>query len=165
MLTPMKTLMVSLLVAFLAVGTAFAQESTTVDWKTLATEFSEDAAAAQAKYQDKMLTVSGPVSAVAGGDMTVNNPSVAVTLSTPDGPGTDVKCLFENEDFEPNTEIHVSDEGGNAQLIKRDSAGNITSSQPIFETGQQIVVTGSFLQFSAGDVVLRHCRLNGNSAD
>jgi hypothetical protein len=32
------------------------------------------------------------------------------------------------------------------------------------QTGQQIVVTGSFLEFDAGDIVLQHCRLAGGAA-
>jgi hypothetical protein len=135
-----------------------------VDWKTLATEFSQDAAAAQAKYQGQMLTVTGPVSSIAQGDMTTDNPSVAVTLSTPDGPGPDVKCLFQNEDLAVNSELYVPDDGSEAVLRKRDSAGNVISSEPIMQTGQQIVVTGSFLSFDAGDIVLQHCKLSGSAA-
>jgi hypothetical protein len=159
----MKTLHLSLTALLAASSLALAQ-TPAVDWKTVATEFAEDAAAAQAKYQDQALTVTGPVSAIAAGDMTVGNPSVAVTLSAENGPAADVKCLFENMDLEPNTEIQVPDDGSEALLIKRDSAGNITSSSPIFTVGQQVTVTGDYIDFSAGDVVLRHCRLAGATA-
>jgi len=143
----------------------FAQEAP-VDWKTLATEFSEDAAAAGGKYQGQMITVSGPVSAIAQGDMTLESaPSVAVTLSTEDGPGPDVKCLFETEDLEPNQQLFVP--GDNSEVILRttDGAGNVTASKPLVQTGQAITVTGSFVNFDAGDIVLRHCRLAGGAGE
>ncbi|MFM7375780.1 MAG: OB-fold protein [Chthoniobacterales bacterium] len=132
-----------------------------VDWRTIATEFSQDQAAAEAKYQGKMLTVTGPVSAIAAGDDTLDNPSVAVTLSTQDGPGPDVKCLFENEDLEPNTQLYVPDDGSEVLIRTVDQVGNETGSKPLIETGQQITVTGSYVEFDAGDIVLRHCRLAG----
>ena len=147
------------------VAPAFAQEAP-VDWKTLATEFSEDAAAARTKYQGTMITVSGPVSAIAQGDMTLESaPAVAVTLSTEDGPGPDVKCLFEQEDLEPNQQLFVP--GDNSEVILRttDGAGNVVGSKPLVQTGQQITVTGSFVNFDAGDIVLRHCRLASGAAD
>jgi len=147
----------------LAANVATAQ-STPVDWQTLATEFSQDEAAASNKYQGQMITVTGPVSGIAQGDMTTDNPAVAVTLSTPAGPGPDVKCLFQNEDLAPNSEIYVPSDGSEAILRKRDNAGNVISSEPMVQTGQQIVVTGSFLEFDAGDIVLQHCRLAGGAA-
>jgi hypothetical protein len=147
----------------LAANVATAQ-STPVDWQTLATEFSQDEAAASNKYQGQMITVTGPVSGIAQGDMTTDNPAVAVTLSTPAGPGPDVKCLFQNEDLAPNSEIYVPNDGSEAILRKRDNVGNVISSEPMVQTGQQIVVTGSFLEFDAGDIVLQHCRLAGGAA-
>ncbi len=147
----------------LAANVATAQ-STPVDWQTLATEFSQDEAAASNKYQGQMITVTGPVSGIAQGDMTTDNPAVAVTLSTPTGPGPDVKCLFQNEDLAPNSEIYVPSDGSEAILRKRDNVGNVISSEPMVQTGQQIVVTGSFLEFDAGDIVLQHCRLAGGAA-
>jgi len=147
----------------LAANVAIAQ-STPVDWQTLAVEFSQDEAAASNKYQGQMITVTGPVSGIAQGDMTTDNPAVAVTLSTPAGPGPDVKCLFQNEDLAPNSEIYVPSDGSEAILRKRDNVGNVISSEPMVQTGQQIVVTGSFLEFDAGDIVLQHCRLAGGAA-
>jgi hypothetical protein len=147
----------------LAANVATAQ-STPVDWQTLATEFSQDEAAASNKYQGQMITVTGPVSGIAQGDMTTDNPAVAVTLSTPAGPGPDVKCLFQNEDLAPNSEIYVPNDGSEAILRKRDNVGNVISSEPMVQSGQQIVVTGSFLEFDAGDIVLQHCRLAGGAA-
>jgi hypothetical protein len=147
----------------LAANVATAQ-STPVDWQTLAAEFSQDEAAASNKYQGQMITVTGPVSGIAQGDMTTDNPAVAVTLSTPAGPGPDVKCLFQNEDLAPNSEIYVPNDGSEAILRKRDNVGNVISSEPMVQTGQQIVVTGSFLEFDAGDIVLQHCRLAGGAA-
>ena len=147
----------------LAANVATAQ-STPVDWQTLATEFSQDEAAASNKYQGQMITVTGPVSGIAQGDMTTDNPAVAVTLSTPTGPGPDVKCLFQNEDLAPNSEIYVPNDGSEAILRKRDNVGNVISSEPMVQSGQQIVVTGSFLEFDAGDIVLQHCRLAGGAA-
>lgn len=132
-----------------------------VDWRTLAMEFSQDQAAAEAKYQGKMITVTGPVATIAQGDMTTDNPAVAVSLSTTDGPGPDVKCLFQQEDFGMNTELYVPDDGSEAILRKRDSAGNLVSSSPWMQTGQQVTVAGSFLSFDAGDIVLQHCRVVG----
>ncbi len=130
-----------------------------VDWQTLAEEFAQDAAAAQAKYQGQMLTVTGPVSSIAQGDMTTDSPSVAIKLATPDGPGPEVKCLFESEDLAQNTEIYVPDDGSEAILRKRDTAGNLISSEPFVQTGQQVNITGSFLGYQAGDIVFQHCRL------
>lgn len=124
-------------------------------------EFSQDQAAAEAKYQGKMITVTGPVATIAQGDMTTDNPAVAVSLSTTDGPGPDVKCLFQQEDFGMNTELYVPDDGSEAILRKRDSAGNLVSSSPWMQTGQQVTVAGSFLSFDAGDIVLQHCRVVG----
>ena len=147
----------------LAANVATAQ-NTPVDWQTLATEFSQDEAAASNKYQGQMITVTGPVSGIAQGDMTTDNPAVAVTLSTPAGPGPDVKCLFQNEDLAPNSEIYVPSDGSEAILRKRDNVGNVISSEPLVQTGQQSVVTGSFLEFDAGDIVLQHCRLAGGAA-
>jgi hypothetical protein len=159
----MKTSLITLIFVTTFAASLFAQDAP-VDWKTLATEFSEDAAAAQAKYQGKIITVSGPVSSIAQGDMTTDNPAVAVTISTPDGPGPDVKCLFQNEDMAVNSEIYVPDDGSEAILRKRDPIGNVISSEPLVQTGQQIVVSGSFLNFDAGDIVLQHCRLSGAAA-
>ncbi len=159
----MKILVLPLIAVALSALPLLAQEGP-VDWRTLATEFSQDAAEAQTKYQGQMLTVTGPVFSIAQGDMTTDNPAVAVTLSTPDGPGPDVKCLFQNEDLAVNSELYVPDDGSEAVLRKRDSAGNVISSEPIVQTGQQIVVTGSFLSFDAGDIVLQHCRLSGSAA-
>jgi hypothetical protein len=148
--------------AALFVSSALAQDAP-IDWRTIATEFSQDQAAAEAKYAGKMLTVTGPVSAIAGGDDTLDKPSVAVTLSTQDGPGPDVKCLFENEDLEPNTQLYVPDDGSEVQIRTVDQVGNETGSRPLIETGQQITVTGSYVEFDAGDIVLRHCRLAGGA--
>lgn len=151
------------LLLIVSASSLLAQESAPIDWRTIATEFSQDQAAAETKYQGKMITVTGPVSAIAGGDMTVDDPSVAVTLSTQDGPGPDVKCLFENEDLEPNTQLYVPDDGSEVQLRNVDQVGNETGSRPWIQTGQQITVTGSFVDFEAGDIVLRHCRLSGGT--
>lgn len=147
-------------VSALFVSSALAQDAP-IDWRAIATEFSQDQAGAEAKYQGKMLTITGPVSAIAGGDDTLDNPSVAVTLSAQDGPGPDVKCLFENEDLEPNTQLYVPDDGSEVQIRTVDQVGNETGSKPLIETGQQITVTGSYVEFDAGDIVLRHCRLAG----
>ena len=153
------------LCALLALAaSAFGQDSP-VDWRVLATEFSQDEAAAQAKYQGRMITVTGPVSAIAQGDMTTEStPAVAVTLSTEDGPGPDVKCLFENEDLEPNQQLYVP--GDNSEVILRttDAIGNVTGSRPMVGVGQEITVSGSFFGFDAGDIILRHARLAGQSA-
>jgi hypothetical protein len=158
----MKTLALTLVAAF-SVASALAQDAAT-DWRTIATEFSQDQAAAEAKYQGRMITVSGPVSAIAEGDMTVDDPSVAVTLSTQDGPGPDVKCLFENEDLEPNTQLDVPDDGSEVIIRTVDQIGNVTGSRPFIQSGQQITVSGSYVEFDAGDIVLRHCRLAGAPA-
>jgi hypothetical protein len=158
----MKTLALTLVAAF-SVASALAQDAA-IDWRTIATEFSQDQAAAEAKYQGRMITVSGPVSAIAEGDMTVDDPSVAVTLSTQDGPGPDVKCLFENEDLEPNTQLDVPDDGSEVIIRTVDQIGNVTGSRPFIQSGQQITVSGSHVEFDAGDIVLRHCRLAGAPA-
>lgn len=134
-------------------------QSAPVDWKTLATEFSKNETAASAKYQGQMLAVSGPVSAIAAGDITLEDPSVAVTLSTPDGPGPDVKCLFEQQDLEPNTEIQVSGDKSEVLLRKMSPAGEVLRSKPMVQVGQSVTLTGTFLGFQAGDIVFRHCRL------
>jgi hypothetical protein len=160
----MKTAALFLSFALFAVP-VLAQEGA-VDWKTLATEFSEDAAAAQAKYEGRMITVTGPVAAIAQGDMTLESaPSVAVTLSAADGPGPDVKCLFEPEDLEPNQQLFVP--GDNSEVILRttDGAGNVTGSKPLVQTGQSLTVSGSYVNFDAGDIVLRHCRLAGGAGE
>lgn len=154
----------ALLLAVLSVCPLRAQQET-VDWKTLATEFSEDSAAAQAKYQGQSLTVSGPVSAIAAGDMTTeSDPAVAVTLSTADGPGPDVKCLFENEDLEPNQQLSVPADNSEVLLRTTDAIGNVTSSKPLITLGQQITVSGTFYEYDAGDIVLRHVRLAGGAS-
>ena len=158
----MKPLALTLVAAF-SVASALAQDAA-IDWRTIATEFSQDQAAAEAKYQGRMITVSGPVSAIAEGDMTVDDPSVAVTLSTQDGPGPDVKCLFENEDLEPNTQLDVPDDGSEVIIRTVDQIGNVTGSRPFIQSGQQIAVSGSYVEFDAGDIVLRHCRLAGAPA-
>lgn len=142
---------------------AFGQDSP-VDWKTLAAEFAQDEAAAEGKYQGKMITVTGPVSAIAAGDMTLDNPAVAVTLSAADAPGPDVKCLFENEDLEPNTQLYVPGDSGEVLLRTVDQTGNETGSRPFVQTGQQVTVAGSFVDYDAGDIVLRHCRISGAPA-
>jgi hypothetical protein len=152
---------IRVLPVLLASVLAASAQDAPVDWKTLATEFSQDQAAAEAKYQGKMITVTGPVSDIQNGDMTLDDPSLAVTLSTPDGPGPDVKCLFENSDLAPQTEYGMPDDNSEAVIRKRDSAGNVVQSQPFVQTGQQVTVTGSFVNFEAGDIVLRHCRLAG----
>lgn len=135
-----------------------------IDWRTIATEFSQDQAAAEAKYAGKMITVTGPVSSIAGGDMTTEStPAVAVILSTQDGPGPDVKCLFENEDLEPNTQLAVTGDASEVLIRTVDQVGNETGSRPFIQNGQQITVSGSFFEFDAGDIVLRHCRLAGGA--
>jgi hypothetical protein len=112
-----------------------------------------------------MITVSGPVSSIAEGDMTTESaPAVAVILSTADGPGPDVKCLFENEDLEPNTQLAVTDDASEVLIRTVDQVGNETGSRPFIQAGQQITVSGSYLEFDAGDIVLRHCRLVGAPA-
>ena len=158
----MKTLALALVAAF-SIASALAQDAA-IDWRTIATEFSQDQAAAEAKYQGRMITVSGPVSAIAEGDMTVDDPSIAVTLSTQDGPGPDVKCLFENEDLEPNTQLDVPDDGSEVIIRTVDQIGNVTGSRPFIQSGQQITVSGSYVEFDAGDIVLRHSRLAGAPA-
>ena len=160
------TMKASLFFALLSLMATLARgQNAPVDWLTLATEFSQDEAAASAKYAGLMLTVTGPVSSIAQGDMTVDDPSVAVFLSTQAGPGPDVKCLFENEDIAPNTQLYVPADGSEILLRKVDQIGNETGSSPLIQTGQQIVVTGSFLGFEAGDIVLRHCRLAGGATE
>jgi hypothetical protein len=159
----MKTFSLTL-VAALSVSSALAQDAP-IDWRTIATEFSQDQAAAETKYQSRMITVSGPVSSIAEGDMTTEStPAVAVILSTADGPGPDVKCLFENGDLEPNTQLAVNDDASEVLIRTVDQIGNETGSKPFIQTGQQITVSGSYLEFDAGDIVLRHCRLVGAPA-
>ena len=159
----MKTFSLTLVVA-LSVSSALAQDAP-IDWRTVATEFSQDQAAAETKYQGRMITVSGPVSSIAEGDMTTEStPAVAVILSTQDGPGPDVKCLFENGDLEPNTQLAVSDDASEVLIRTVDQIGNETGSKPFIQTGQQITVSGSYFEFDAGDIVLRHCRLVGAPA-
>ena len=159
----MKTFSLTLVVA-LSVSSALAQDAP-IDWRTIATEFSQDQAAAETKYQGRMITVSGPVSSIAEGDMTTEStPAVAVILSTQDGPGPDVKCLFENGDLEPNTQLAVNDDASEVLIRTVDQIGNETGSKPFIQTGQQITVSGPYLEFDAGDIVLRHCRLVGAPA-
>jgi hypothetical protein len=159
----MKTFFLMLVVA-LSVSSALAQDAP-IDWRTIATEFSQDQAAAETKYQGRMITVSGPVSSIAEGDMTTEStPAVAVILSTQDGPGPDVKCLFENGDLEPNTQLSVTDDASEVLIRTVDQIGNETGSKPFIQTGQQITVSGSYFEFDAGDIVLRHCRLVGAPA-
>ena len=159
----MKSFSLTLVVA-LSVSSALAQDAP-IDWRTIATEFSQDQAAAETKYQGRMITVSGPVSSIAEGDMTTEStPAVAVILSTQDGPGPDVKCLFENGDLEPNTQLAVNDDASEVLIRTVDQIGNETGSKPFIQTGQQITVSGSYLEFDAGDIVLRHCRLVGAPA-
>ena len=159
----MKTFSLTL-VAALSVSSALAQDAP-IDWHTIAAEFSQDQAAAETKYQGRMITVSGPVSSIAEGDMTTEStPAVAVILSTQDGPGPDVKCLFENGDLEPNTQLAVNDDASEVLIRTVDQIGNETGSKPFIQTGQQITVSGSYLEFDAGDIVLRHCRLVGAPA-
>lgn len=155
----MKKSSIAFAVLSLLASPLWAQQ-TPVDWKTLATEFAQNLEAATAKYQGKLISVTGPVASIAAGDMTVDDPSVAVTLSSADGPGPDVKCLFQNEDLPVGTEIYVTGDGSEAILRKMDSGGNLTSSQPLADVGQQIVVTGSFLGYEGGDIILQHCRLD-----
>ena len=158
----MKTFSLTL-VAALSVASALAQDAP-IDWRTIATEFSQDQAAAEAKYQGRMITVTGPVSSIAEGDMTTEStPAVAVILSTQDGPGPDVKCLFENEDLEPNTQLAVTDDASEVLIRTVDQVGNETGSRPFIQSGQQITVSGSFFEFDAGDIVLRHCRMAGGA--
>lgn len=158
----MKILPAALLPALLA-SSAFAQDAT-IDWRTIATEFSQDEAAAEAKYAGKTIAVTGPVSSIAEGDMTTEStPAVAVILSTQDGPGPDVKCLFENEDLEPNTQLDVTDDASEVLIRTVDQIGNETGSRPFIQSGQQITVSGSFFEFDAGDIVLRHCRIAGGA--
>jgi hypothetical protein len=153
-----------MLVVALSVSSALAQDAP-IDWRTIATEFSQDQAAAETKYQGRMITVSGPVSSIAEGDMTTEStPAVAVILSTQDGPGPDVKCLFENGDLEPNTQLSVTDDASEVLIRTVDQIGNETGSKPFIQTGQQITVSGSYFEFDAGDIVLRHCRLVGAPA-
>jgi len=154
----MKWLLCSLVLLLGGLSVLRAQEGP-VEWQVLAGEFAQDAAAAEAKYQGQMLTVTGPVAGVEQGDMTTDSPSVAVRLSTPGVSGPGIKCLFESEDLAQNTEIYVPDDGSEAILRKRDTAGNLISSEPFVQTGQQVTVTGSFLGFQVGDIVLQHCRL------
>jgi hypothetical protein len=155
----MKTAYLPIVFFMLATAMLLRAQGGAVNWQTLAEEFAQDAAAAQAKYQGQMLTVTGPVASIAQGDMTTDSPSVAIKLSTPDGPGPDVKCLFESEDLAQNTEIYVPDDGSEAILRKRDTAGNLISSEPFVQAGQQVTISGSFLGYQAGDIVLQHCRL------
>ncbi len=157
----MKTLTV-LCIAFLAPVVARGQDAP-IDWATLAAEFTKDVAAAEAKYQDKMLTVTGPVSAIAQGDMTLDNPSVAVTLSTADGPGSDVKLLFEPEDLEPNTQIQVNGDNSEALIQKINPEGRVETSRPMIQIGQQVTATGIFIDYQGGDIVLRHAKMAGRS--
>jgi len=153
-----------LALVFATLGNAMAQDAP-VDWKTIASEFTEDAAAAQAKYQGRMIAVTGPVSAIAAGDMTTeSDPAVAVTLSAADGPGPEVKCLFENEDLEPKQQLYVPGDNSEVLLRTTDGAGNVTASQPLIEAGQEVTVSGSFFGYVAGDIVIRHARLAAPSA-
>ena len=158
MIADMKTSSLALALAVFA--SAASAQNAPVDWRTIATEFSQDQAAAEAKYAGQMITVTGPVSSIAEGDMTTDStPAVAVILSTTDGPGPDVKCLFENEDLEPNTQLAVTDDASEVLVRTVDQVGNETGSRPFIQSGQQITVSGSFFEFDAGDIVIRHCRL------
>jgi hypothetical protein len=151
----------SSLVFLLATVMASLAQDAPVDWKTLAAEFTADAATAQAKYQGRMITVTGPVSSIAPGDMTTEgDPAVAVTLSAADGPGPDVKCLFENEDLEPNQQLYVPGDNSEVLLRTTDNVGNVTGSRPFIQTGQDVTVSGSFFGYVAGDIVIRHARLS-----
>jgi hypothetical protein len=160
----MKNLLSLLFLASLVSQSLQAQDAP-VDWQTLASEFAQDAAAAEAKYQGKMITVAGPVSSIAQGDMTTDEVSLAVVLSAANGPGPDVKCLFQSADLPVNTEFNLPDDGSEVLLLKRDPAGNVISSQPFVQTGQQVTVSGSFLSYDAGDIVIQHCRMTGPASE
>jgi len=161
----MKLFLFLLFLSFFAGGHALQAQDAPVDWQTLASEFAQDAAAAEAKYQGKMLTVTGPVSSIAQGDMTTDEVSLAVVLSADNGPGPDVKCLFQNADLPVNSEFNLPGDGSEVLLLKRDGAGNVVSSQPFVQTGQQVTVSGSFLSYDAGDIVIQHCRMTGPASE
>ena len=146
----------------LAPVAALAQDAP-IDWKTLAAEFAKDSAAAETKYQGKMLTVTGPVSAVSSGD--TDTPSVQVTLSDASGPGPDVKCSFDPADREPNTELYVGDGSNEVLLRRRDETGRLLESKPFAEIGQQFTVRGTFSDFDAGDIIISHARKIRKDAD
>ena len=155
----------SLLCLPLFAGQLLRAQDAPVDWQTLASEFAQDAAQAEAKYQGKMITVAGPVSSIAQGDMTTDEVSLAVVLSADNGPGPDVKCLFQIADLPVNTEFNLPDDGSEVLLLKRDGAGNVVSSQPFLQTGQQATVSGSFLSYDAGDIIIQHCRIAGPASE
>jgi hypothetical protein len=95
---------------------------------------------------------------------TESDPAVAVTLSTPDGPGPDVKCLFENEDLQPNQQLYVPGDNSEVLLRTTDGIGNVTGSQPFIQSGQEVTVSGSFFGYVAGEIVIRHARLVAGTA-
>lgn len=151
----MKFPTTALCLVALAPVVALAQDAP-IDWKVLATEFSKDSSTAEAKYQGKVLTVTGPISAVGTGD--TDKPCVEITISSNDGPGPDVKCQFDPSDLEPNIELFVEDGGSEVLRRRRDEAGKLLESKPFAEVGQQITVKGTFADFDAGDIVIGHAR-------
>ena len=58
-----------------------------------------------------------------------------------------------------NSEIQVDDNNGAvANLVRRDSAGNILSTEPYISVGQKVAIKGDFKELKVGDIILTACK-------
>jgi hypothetical protein len=128
-----------------------------VPYKVLAGDFSKNQTAAIGKYSGRRVAVVGRISAIkkSGGE----NKIFVVTLSDSSGNLPSVKADFLFGSLPENSELQVSDDGSQAQLIRRDRSGTILSQDPYLSVGQKVTIKGEFKQLRAGEIVLTACEL------
>ena len=128
-----------------------------VPLKVIAGDFAADQNAAVGKYSGRRITVVGRVSAVS--NPSSENKVLTVTLQDPSASQPAVKAEFLYGAIPVNSEIQVDDNNGAvANLVRRDSAGNILSTEPYISVGQKVAIKGDFKELKVGDIILTACK-------
>jgi hypothetical protein len=132
-------------------------ENGVVPLKVIAGDFAADQNAAVGKYTGRRITVVGRVSAVS--NPSSENKVLTVTLQDASASLPAVKANFLYGAIPVNSEIQVDDNDGTvANLVRRDSAGNILSTDPYISVGQKVAIKGDFKELKVGDIILTACK-------
>lgn len=123
----------------------------------LLAEFSEDADAAQAKYEKQRITVVGDVEEVSA----PSGPSreVLCVVLQPEGGGKmSVRGDYTWDDLEGGMDIFLSKDGKEAVLRRRDHRGEVLDEQILYKVGAIAGLRGVVSEFSEDAIVLTSCQ-------
>lgn len=123
----------------------------------IAGDFATNETAATGKYSGQRITVIGRISALKKSSS--ENKAFVVTLQDAAASQPAVKCEFLADSIPVNSEIQVSEDGGQISILQRDGMGNILGQKPYLSVDQKVGIKGDFKELKVGDIVLTACKM------